>query len=141
MNHKRLCRVLRRLWFFHFHINLKSTELRAACCRLPAAGRWCLAACRSSCSLLQRVKPKFLSPNSFSTMAQITPTTVSLWKYKTRQRTDMKHLRYSVCILHTHTCGARTVESHWRAYVSGRARQSKGRSMMTFRTSSCLMTS
>ena len=45
-------------------------------------------------------KPKFLSPNSFSTMAQITPT-VSLWKYKRRQRTDKKHLRYSVCI-HTH---------------------------------------
>ena len=25
-------------------------------------------------------KPKFLFPNSFSTMAEITPTTVSLWK-------------------------------------------------------------
>ena len=131
MNHKRLCRVLRRLWFFHFHINLKSTELRAACCRLPAAGRWCLAATGGMTQFMyfSQSKPKFLSPNSFSTMAQITPTTVSLWKYKTRQRTDKKHLRYSVCIhTHTHTCGARTVESHWRANVSGRARQSKGRS-------------
>ena len=100
MNHKRLCRVLRRLWFFHFHINLKSTEPRAACCRLPAAGRWCLAATggMSQFMYFSESKPKFLSPNSFSTMAQITPTTVSLWKYKTRQRTDKKHLRYSVCI-------------------------------------------
>ena len=106
-----------------------NSALPAAGCRLPAAGRWCFAATggMSQFMYFSESKPKFLSPNSFSTMAQITPTTVSLWKYKTRQRTDKKHLRYSVCI-HTHTCGARTVESHWRANVSGRARQSKGRS-------------
>ena len=34
-------------------------------------------------------KPKFLSPNSFSPMAEITPTTVLLWKYKRHQRTNV----------------------------------------------------
>ena len=62
-------------------------------------------------------------------MAEKTPTTVSLWKYKSRQRTDREHLRYSVCN-HTHTRGApRTVVSHWRAKFSGQAWQRKGRSL------------
>ena len=34
-------------------------------------------------------EPKFLSSNSSSTMAEITPTTVSLGKYKRGQRTDV----------------------------------------------------
>ena len=34
-------------------------------------------------------KPKFLSPNSFSTMSEVTPTTASLWKYQRWQRTKV----------------------------------------------------
>jgi hypothetical protein len=37
----------------------------------------------------EAVVPNFLSPNSFSTKAEITPTTVLLWKYQRRQKTDV----------------------------------------------------
>ena len=115
MNHKRLCRVLRLLWFFHFHINLKETEPCAAGCLLPGGGalrQWCLAATGGMTQFMyfSQSKPKFLSPNTFSTMAEITPTTVSLWKYKIRQITNVlcaitptANTCVTVCVItHTH---------------------------------------
>ena len=97
MNLKRLRRVLRRLWFFHFHINLKyrlnhdtpmeekGTVAHDCCPGLSLAGAPLPAANYpyflhvAVQSGLQGVKaswlPEVLSPNSFSTMAEISTTT------------------------------------------------------------------
>ena len=59
------CRVLQHLWSFHIDLMSRfSLDFRES-------------------------KPRFLSTNSFSTMAEITPTTslYLLWKYQRRPRT------------------------------------------------------
>ncbi|CAL8378964.1 unnamed protein product [Boreogadus saida] len=47
-------------------------------CRLPASGCRAVVLCDGGAS-----RSGQRGPNSFSTMAEITPTTVSLWKYIT----------------------------------------------------------
>ena len=98
--------------------------------------------------VLQGVMPKFLSPNSFSTMAEITPTTSLVVEIpETRVRLVMRqntNIRTVIqitkkcttlvvqCVYtHTHAHMLRTRGhsslSHWRAKFSGRVRQRKGR--------------
>ena len=83
---------------------------RTARCLLPAAGarhhrpaahlpgggasrRWCLATGgMSQFMYFRESKPKFLSPNSFSTMAEITPATCIVVEIpETRVRRVMRH--------------------------------------------------
>ena len=57
--------------FLDFHINLKLTEPTASRCGLPTAGRWCFAVV-----VLRGIR------QWGSTMAEITPNAVWLWKYQ-----------------------------------------------------------
>ena len=85
-------------------------------------------------------KPKLLSPNSLSTMTEITPTTVSLWKYQRCQRTnvlcaitptaerlskEVYNNCVTVCVIththtHTHTHTPTHTRSHGRSSLAGK---------------------
>ena len=73
------------------------------------ASRQPVAASKSQFMYFMESKPKFLSPNSFSTMA------ISLWIYRNRQRTEEVYTSVTVCVIthsHKHACGARTFVAH-----------------------------
>ena len=96
MNRKRLRRVVRRLWFFHFHINQKYKEekgIDARDClpppgdreessgrRVPVAGdnpgqQSLSPPRRGSIWTAGSQSQSSFPPNSFPTMAEVTPTT------------------------------------------------------------------
>jgi hypothetical protein len=67
---------------------LPAARCRVVVLRGGAASRQPAAGSMSQFMYRRESKPKLFSPNSYSTMAEITPTTVSLWKYKRRQYTE-----------------------------------------------------
>ena len=82
--------------------------------------------------------PKFLSPNSFLTMAEITPTTSLVEEApETSENPTQSSLfpkwelyaNLTLCILmhHQQRSHVRSSLSYWQAIFSGRAKQRKGR--------------